>query len=134
VPAVAALLARPGVRFLVVGGANTVLSFVVFRVALHLLGGRSGAPAAAQAMSYLVGVAVGYVAHRRLTFQSDGEVRRQLPRFLVVNAGMLAFTTVGIQLLVGQGGLPPTLTWIAVTGVATLVSFQLQRRVVFAAP
>lgn len=128
-----AQLARPSVRFLFVGGANTALCFAVFRGALHALGGRPAAPAFAQGLSYLVGVTVGYVAHRRLTFRSAGEVSRQLPRFLAVHAGMLVSTTTVIQLLVGHANLPPTLTWVAVTGAATLVNFQIQRRVVFAA-
>ncbi len=127
------MFAHPAVRFVLIGGGNTALSFVVFQTVLRLLGRRAGAPALAQALGYLVGMGVGYAAHRRVTFRSDGEVGRQLPRFVAVNATLLAFTTVALEILVARAGFPASASWLGVMIASTLANFELQRRFVFAA-
>lgn len=121
----------PFIRFLLVGGANTAFSFLIFRIVLVSLGRRPGAPAVAQACAYLVGILTGYVAHSRLTFQHQGAIVSQLPRFVAINAALLGGSFVSTDQLVTRGHLPINAAWAATTVVATIASFLLQRSLVF---
>lgn len=120
-------------RFLLIGGLNTALGYVLFRLFLHALGDRPAAAGAAQAGAYAVGIALSYAANRRWTFRSDGSHRRALPRFLAAQLGALALSTSLTQLGVTALGLPPSVAWVLVTGVVTVVNFLTQRYWVFPA-
>lgn len=132
-------LADPGVRraasrFLVAGGLNAALNYVLFRGLLAVLDGRPGAAGLAQGVAYAIGVAVGYVVNRRWTFgagEGPGHAHgRALPRFLAAY---------GVTLVVGAGlveagvraGLGPTTSWVLATGVTTVLNFVAQRFWVF---
>lgn len=121
-------------RFLLAGGANAALGFVLFHALLRALSGRPAAAGLAQAVSYGAGVAVGYAVNRRWTFRGAGgrPHARTLPRFLATYLTTLALTSAGMQLGVGRLGLRPSVCWVLVTGAATVVNFVAQRYWVFA--
>ena len=68
-----ALLGRPSVRFVLAGGANTVLGYLVLRALLAGFAGRPYAVALANAVAYAIGIAVSFVTNRRWTFRSAGQ-------------------------------------------------------------
>ena len=80
-------------RFLVTGGANTALGFVLFHAFFRLLGGGAGDAARAQALSYAIGIAASYAVNRRWTFRSEGSHGRHLPRFVAAHLCALALSS-----------------------------------------
>ena len=121
------------VRFLVSGGANTALGFVLFHSFFRLLGGRAGDAGRAQAMSYAIGIALSYGVNRRWTFRSEGAHSRHLPRFVTAHLCALALSSTLMALGVARLGAPASVWWVVVTGVTTVLNFAAQRRWVFAA-
>lgn len=121
-------------RFLLAGGANTLLGLVLFRAFHALLQGRPYAAATAQALSYAIGVALSYAVNRGWTFRSTGRHGRALPRFLVAHLGALLTSAALIQLAVSTVGLPPIAAWFLATAVTTVLNFVAQRFWVFAEP
>jgi putative flippase GtrA len=119
------------VRFLVSGGLNTAATFLLFRVLLHLVGRRPGAPAVAQATAYAVGIALSFALNRGWTFRAQGRPG-QLPRFIAAHLGSLTASAALMELGVTHAGLSPTVCWLLLVGPITAVNFTLQRYWVFA--
>lgn len=127
-------LRASGIRFLLVGGANTALGFCTFRLALRALGDRPAASGLAQAISYAIGFCISYALNRRWTFSAAGGAhRRAFPRFVAAQLGALALSTSLIQIGVLRAGLRPTISWVLATGIVTVVNFTTQRFWVFSA-
>jgi putative flippase GtrA len=121
-------------RYLIVGGANTALSYVVFRVAFGALRDQPSAPALAQALSYAVGIGVGFMAHSAVTFRVESRSRGQLARYTVLQLSCLLISSVLVQAGVERAHLSPTVAWVLVTGAITVFNFLMQRTWVWAAP
>lgn len=119
-------------RFLLTGGANTAVGYVIFRLLLQLLGNGRGRAGLAQAMAYAIGIAASYVVNRGWTFRSDGAHRHELPRFVAAHLAALALSSGLLQLAVTRLAAPVTVCWIGVTAIMTLVNFTVQRHWVFA--
>lgn len=119
-------------RYLVVGGANTVLSYVVFRGAFAALRQVPNRAAIAQAISYAIGITIGFLAHSAVTFQVERRSREQLFRYVVVQVVCMVTSAMLVQLLIEHAHLPPTAAWVLVTGFITVANFVLQRMWVFA--
>ena len=123
---------RP-IRFVVVGGSSTLASLVVFHAALAILGTRARAAALAQVLCYVAGMALGYTANRRWTFDAhahhDGG---QLVRFVTVQLLLAGASAVLVETGITRLGLQPTVCWFLVLGVTMGASYALQRGWVFA--
>ena len=117
-------------RFLVVGGANTALGAALFWAFLRVYAGHRYAAPLAQATTYVVGVAISFVANRRWTFRSDGAARGELPRFLTAHLGALTLST-GLIQLGASAGLPVAVCFVATLGVTTVLNYAVQRLWVF---
>ena len=89
--------AAKGVRFILVGGLNTVFGYLVF-AGLTRLGWRDfvAVPVAAAA-----GVAFNFVTFGKLVFESLD--RRHLPHFLLGYAGIYACNVTGLRALARLG-------------------------------
>jgi putative flippase GtrA len=122
--AVTRLLADERVRFVLVGGVNTVLGYALFalfdqnhpevlRSLLSLYG------------SYLISIVVAFILHRRFTFRVAGTGRLwvDLARFASVYAVSLAVNTVVLPVLIKWGGLAPLLAQALIVVVTTLISY-----------
>ena len=118
------LLAEERVRFLIVGGVNTLLGyglFVAFEVTLGRYIGYLGSLYA----SYAIAIVVAFVLHRRFTFRvsGTGSVMVDFLRFVSVHVVALLINTAALPLLVEVFGLPPIVAQAIVVVVTTLVSY-----------
>jgi putative flippase GtrA len=116
------------VRFAIVGGSNTVLSWCVFavlyRAGVHYL--------LASGLAFAAGAVNSYVLNRRWTFASDGHWVPELLRFAVVQGVGLAIDVGLLFTLVHDAGVPHLLAQALVFPVASVVTFVLSRRWAFA--
>jgi putative flippase GtrA len=115
-------------RFAVVGGSNTLLSWCAFAVLDRL-----GVPyVLASAVGFTAGAINSYVLNRRWTFASDGYWVPELARFAVVQAVGLGIDVVALYALVDGAGVAHLLAQALVFPVASVTMFALSRRWAFA--
>ena len=117
-------------RFLLVGATNAAISYVVFRLLLWLLAGSAGRATIAQAAAYAAGTGWSYYWNSRWAFSSAP--RRRFTRFFAVQLACLASSSLALGVLIDWAGLPPTLSWLAVMTVITVVNYVALRSWAFA--
>jgi putative flippase GtrA len=135
----------PSLPFLLIGGTNAVLNYVIYRSLVALFGGPHGGRAAlAQAIAYAVCMVVSYVLNRRFSFGGVPHSRGAAARFLAAQLSALVLSAALIQLFVWLLGAPElpggaflaryrtTLAWVLATGLVTFYNFNVMRRWVFA--
>ena len=113
------------VRFLVVGGINTVFGYAVF-VVLYLAAGRVFGYLGSLYLSYMIGVSLAFVLHRRVTFRADetgGNPVIDFLRFASVYVVSLVVNTIGLPLLVEFGHLPAIGAQAIMVVVTTIISY-----------
>lgn len=115
-------------RFALVGGSNTLLSWCAFagleRLGLHYL--------LASALAFAAGAVNSYVLNRRWTFASRGQWVPELARFAIVQAVGLGIDVVALFALVHGTGTPHLLAQALVFPLASVTTFALSRRWAFA--
>jgi putative flippase GtrA len=90
---------REIVRFVIVGGWNTVFGYGLFAGSNYLLAGRiPHAYIVASAIANVIAISVAYVGHKFITFRTRGNYLREYLRFYVVY---------GATALLGLALLPP---------------------------
>jgi putative flippase GtrA len=109
-------------RFGVVGVSNTLLSFTIFWSAHRVL-----PAAAAQGLSYAVGMIWSYYWNRRWTFQSRGNLASEAGRFFSLQIGFMLLSAALLGLLVDHAHLPSGPSWLAVTALITVLNFVASR-------
>ena len=113
------------VRFLFVGGINTVFGYAVF-VLLYLSAGRVVGYLGSLYLSYLIGVSLAFVLHRRVTFrahETGGNSVVDFLRFASVYLVSLTINTIGLPLLVEFGHLPAIGAQAIMVVVTTMISY-----------
>jgi putative flippase GtrA len=115
-------------RFLLVGGACFLLNLLLLYamvdgLKLHYL--------LANVISFGILVIVGHYLNRTHTFRSGGVYGSELARFAVLTATQAATGLAAMALLVEVGKVPYLLAAVVVTASLAVVSFLVQRRVVF---
>jgi putative flippase GtrA len=116
------LLLDERVRFVIVGGVNTVVAYALFAV-LEL-----ATPLgylASLYLSYAGAIALAFVLHRRFTFEvhGTGRVLVDLLRFVSVYAVALVANTVALPLLVEVAGLDSLVAQAVCVLITTLISY-----------
>ncbi|MCJ1710453.1 GtrA family protein [Clavibacter michiganensis subsp. phaseoli] len=104
------LLGDRRVRFLLVGGVNTVLAFALF-AALEATAGRAldhaGHPVTGSLVpllgSYAVAIVVAFALYRRIVFRVHGHVLRDFGRFVSVYVVSITLNAVLLPVLVALG-------------------------------
>ena len=100
-----AFRARPDLwrflKFLVVGGVNTLFGFAVYAVALRIVG---LPPQAALAVAYCLGVVWNYFTHARIVFKTEGY--RRLPLYALAYSLLYGVNAGALELLVRAGVAP----------------------------
>lgn len=113
--------AGDGLRFLLAGGANTLLTFALYQLLLFI-----ASPSVAYALSWLFGLAFVVVVYPAKVFagaQKGGRAR------LYLGASYVAMFLIGLATLQGLStiGVPPRIAIILVMAVTTLANFLLGR-------
>lgn len=130
-PWIRALLRDHRVAFVVVGGINTVIGFLLYVAFVDLA-----------SFPYLVALPTSYVAasfiafwlHRHFVFRVRGHVLRDLFRFILVNIGALVVNEILLTLAVEVVGLNPIIGQLAATAVTVVLSFLGHRDFSFRRP
>ncbi|MCW5568289.1 MAG: GtrA family protein [Dokdonella sp.] len=125
------VLARQGSRFLLVGGLQLLLDWLVFVLSTSM-----GVPAApGNVAGRVTGALLGFWLHGRVTFARPGERRlgwRRFLRYLVVWLALTTLSTALVGLVAAQLGLQQA--WLAkplVEGALAVLAFFLWRQVVY---
>lgn len=110
------------IRFLVIGGINTVFAYGLFVLFEVTLGGRYFL---SLFLSYLFATLLAFVLHRRVTFGVTGResLVRDFLRFESVYVVMLAVNAVLLPLLIEGAGWPSLLAQAAIIAVTTIMSY-----------
>lgn len=114
------LLRDERIRFLLVGGFNTVFGYAVFVAAVATVG-EATHYLVALLVSHVVAVLVAFAGHRWIVFRVRGSVLRDLVRFWSVYGAILGVNVLMLPLLVEVAGVP-VLAAQAVFIVLTVVS------------
>lgn len=125
-----ALLGSEGLRFVVVGGVNTLFGFGIFALLQSTLG---------TVVHYLVVLVVAqviavleaYVLQRYVVFQARGRWWRDLLRFSSVYAAAFAVNAVALPLLVEVLHMPVIPAQAVVTAAVALGTFVVHRNFTF---
>lgn len=96
-------------RFLVVGGFNTVAAYLFFALLYHLFG-KGWWDVAIQLATSIFGITLSYITHRIFTYRSHGVWWKEYLRFYVVY---------GAQLLLHSLLFLVFSTWLGFNGYAT---------------
>jgi putative flippase GtrA len=123
-PAVAKLLGDERVRFLLIGGVNTVLGygiFVLFDVTIGKYVGYLGS----LYLSYVIATSIAFILHRRFTFRvvGTGNTVIDLLRFSSVYIVSLAINTIALPVLVEAAGLAPIAAQAIIVVLTTVLSY-----------
>ncbi|WP_165066636.1 GtrA family protein [Marisediminicola senii] len=116
------LRASERVRFLIVGGFNTVFAYGLFVVFELTLGGRY---LLSLGLSYAVATIVGFLTHRRLTFAVSGRhnLITDFFRFQGVHLLTLAINALLLPVFVEVIGWPAILSQAVIVAITTVVSY-----------
>lgn len=123
-PTLNGLLADQRVRFILVGGANTVVGYVLF-VAFEVLVGATIGYLGSLYASYSISIILAFALHRRYTFGITGQagIIVEFIRFASVYVVTLLINTALLPILVEVAGLSPVLAQAIIVVFATLVSY-----------
>lgn len=123
------VLASPILRFLVVGGANTLLYVVLSLLFMWLL------PFSKQAFStlaYLTAVPVAFLAYKKFVFRAGSAIcHSEILRFLVTHSVNLVISYVMVAVLCDGLGLPREVGVLASCAAFAIVGYILMKLWVF---
>jgi putative flippase GtrA len=122
-------------RFVVVGGANFVVSFAAFYAAYHYLplGAFGGRGAVANVLAYAAGMGNSFVLNRLWTFRAEGRVVVHALRFALLNAATLALSTLAVFVLVDRAGYSELAVWLPLTLIILVTHYLGMKHWAFAA-
>ncbi|WP_165070383.1 GtrA family protein [Marisediminicola senii] len=120
------LRADERVRFLVVGGFNTVFAYALFALFELTLDGHY---LLSLLLSYAIATVVAFVLHRRVTFSRSGRHKliTDFFRFESVHIGLLALNAALLPVLVEIVGWPSLVAQAAIVSVTAVMSYLLHK-------
>lgn len=117
-------------RFVAVGGWNTLFGVGIFGLLLALFAGRLHY-LGVMVISHVLAVTNAFAGHRWITFRVEGNLLVDYLRFNLSYLGILALGFVALPFLVEVAGLRPFWANCVLVLVTTLVSFVVHKRVSF---
>lgn len=109
------------VRFVLVGGVNTVVGLAWF-VLIHLAIGSAGYMVTL-VLSHVAAVICAFLLHRTLVFKVHGHFWRDLARFELVNLTALGINAALLPIAVELAGIPVIPAQVLIAAVTVAVSF-----------
>lgn len=128
-----ALFRHQGVRYVLVGGWNTVFGYGVF-AAMHLTLGDVVHYLVLLVAATVLAILNAFVGYRLLVFEVRGNVLGDLARFSVVYVGAFLANLALLPLLVEVAGLPVLLAQAFVVAATVVASFFAHRSFSFRRP
>jgi len=121
---VSVLLGDERVRFVLIGGINTVVGYALYAT-LYLSAGRFIGYLGALYISYVIAIGIAFVLHRRFTFRvsGTGNVFIDLVRFAAVYVVSLIVNTLLLPVLIELGHVQPLVAQASIVIVTTLISY-----------
>lgn len=110
-------------RFLIVGAANTILTYALYLALLPLTG-----YAAAYTIAYVAGIAIAYMLNTQLVFRARRTLA-SLTLFPMIYVVQYATGIAALYLAVNLFGVPERIALIASIVVTVPITFQLNRLV-----
>lgn len=117
------MIVGQGLRFLVVGGTNTLITYVLYCLLVFLVPTQL-----AWTLVYLVGIVMGYVGHSRLVFSSGLRPRRAVG-YALLQILMYVLSSVLIAIGMQKLFLGPRVAAAFAIAVTVPISFLLARRI-----
>ncbi|MFZ1829633.1 MAG: GtrA family protein [Candidatus Competibacteraceae bacterium] len=115
-------------RFLVVGGVNTGIGYMIIFGGMYIL---NLSPEVSNVLGYGFGLLVAYTLHRNFTFRSKGHHSEEFMGFLVVFAIAFGLNFVTLYVSVRQLGIHEGVSQVISGAVYILSSYILNSRLVF---
>lgn len=126
------LLGDQRVRFLIVGGANTVVGYAAFAAFdLTLFAQVSHGHILSLLAAYAVTIVMAFFLYRRFVFHVSGRVLRDFVSFVGVNLFTISLNLVLLELLVSLVGLPSLVAQAIALAATVVVGFFGHREVSF---
>jgi putative flippase GtrA len=108
--------------FLLVGGANTAFSTMLF-AGLVLLFGSKVPSVVSLGITWVISLVLVFFVYRRLVFRVIGSAWGDFLRFTSVNVGSLLLNMGALALLADVLGLPPIPTQVAITVLVVIFNY-----------
>lgn len=123
-------------RFIIIGISNTILSYLLFisilTLCLHLQ--INFAVFIAQFTACTIALIWSYIWNRLWSFQSQKSKKIEFTKFIISQIFYMVLTAVALHLLIMNLNLNPTLSWVGVMGIATILNYLILRNLVFTSP
>lgn len=119
-------------RFAIVGLVATAVHFSVIVIVVDLF--RVSNATLATFLGTCVGIVISYLGHHRYTFSAVGEHRQRFVTFVAAYGAVMTLHAGLMYLLTEKFGLSYAIPFVAATGISTLITFVLNRQVVFRRP
>lgn len=116
------------VVFGLVGSINTAITYALFAALLHGVGLHYNL---ALILDYAFGSVLGFLTHRASTFADRTHVRQAYGKYVMALVAAFLTNLLALDLIVGQGWLGPLAAQAVALGLATALSYVLQRQWVF---
>ncbi len=110
------------VAFVLVGGANTVLSTLLF-IALDLLFGRNVPSPVVLSTAWIISLVAVFFVYRKLVFRVSGHVWLDLGRFALVNLTSLLVNMALLYVASDLLGAPRIPAQVAITGGTVFINY-----------
>lgn len=126
-----ALLQDQRLRFLVVGGANTAIGYLIF-VIVHAIYGASLGNAWVVVIAYAIALPLSFLTQKVFVFVGTGFWLKQFGRFILANSAVFVANLLFLPLFVnstGVGALPSQALFVS---VSTIVSYLAHKHFSFA--
>jgi putative flippase GtrA len=115
-------------RFGLVGGSSAVVYAAVLLALVHFLGTGS---MVSSALAYVAAIPVSFFGQKYFTFQSQGNVKRELPAYLLLQGVNLIASVFVTYTVVDLVGMSHYLGILAVVSVITLISYAAMALAIF---
>lgn len=116
-------------KFCIVGGINTAITFIVFYLFSELLGVNY---LLSSSLGYAAGVINSYIMNKKWTFRDrDRNIISQFTKFLLVNLLSLSLNLFIMYLCVDNLGLPKMISQLTATCFTTIFNFAGSRLFIF---
>lgn len=118
----AMLTGNEKVRFVFIGGWNTVVSYLIF-VAIHILFGRRLGTEMTVVLSYAIALPLAFILQRYFVFTVKDRILRQFARFTLANSIIFALNLIFLPVLVFITKASPLLMQAVFVATSAVVSY-----------